>query len=1301
MRPPRGVGIAARGLVAPRDTVQQVIRWAGLVLVGGLPALAQGGDPPGYLRPVEAGIWEVTSGVVQFGMRLGQPPPFDPDPSRHVTYMWCVDTDLNARTGWSHGAVGSEYNIRLVLRNGDFGGYGFVDDVANRRGSAGYPAFVAGARVYVRIPLCALGGATRFRWNCGADSSRTAGRHLSGTSQFEAGAADPDLERVVRVVIEPLLVLHEGVNSGPLPVRAYNRRGERMLAAERSARYFAYTDLARLNGARFEARDGVVGRARVTATVGEVLSCNTATIAVGSVELVPVALHLNPATAGAGRVGLRVADAGGQSLSLAGHEVKLWEDSRGAVATVDPDGTVRLRSDEVGQQTWVRASFDGVGVENQCKVDIVAPTAPAGPAVEVRGRETSFWYGPEPQPPDGALDWFAARNPRIGYAAGADAVYLAQWQLTGTAPFWGSRQHFVAIQGKGGGWGAHSGNPVPMWCDWRGWDATPVGWYGHEFGHNFGGASRLFNDLLLGPPGLRSQAIYPEGQAHWFSGHAMRTILRRPDHYGMTPAAVQFTHQDLFAGRYSRGNKAFLGAWLRSGKRYPAGCGCGELSGMYELLDQQFGRLLLPRFMSVFWPPDEVVDLDSSTEEKRSTFFVAAFSAAAKVDLRRQFREWGLPIDDQRFEQLLPVLTLRAGQRDAEFPAGAPDATDAALPPDLRWRVEPAGLVLAADDRTLLGPVSIPGATLIGAGGCPYALRYRSGEREVELTALLDPAGIRFELVGGDLTGLSLTAPVALGPESRPCRLGPGTRRDVALVQLGQPGADLDVPGVYDPAMDRGLTATGGRFTGDGAGGLRVVAEAQPGATTLSLTVDLLTDLLRERFKGVTPPAYEGHPGVDPGTARLAREALAAVHVTPLDLFAYPVAPSVWDLKVATEAGAWDVVALVNSTGHAKAVQVTLAELGLRPSGPVPAYAAYDLSRQQVLGPVIGDLLGGQVPPGGSRVFVVGRRQSVPWVLSPYGARCGGLPGLQRVAWDAAAGVLSGQSTGLPDGPLVVLATPPGARLASVAAEPGPAQAVVGPAGTVVRLNPARTGEVAWRARFVSEAEPAEPPSTPVVVTTPGRGGVVQLDWPAVPGAAGYRVQRNSRLVHLGPETAWADTGLPPGLQARYEVTAYDAAGRGSPASAPLYYPTGPAATVSLSSLEPDEWTQQWGWLSRDRSVCGQPLKIADRAFAHGWGSHAQSEVVYYLSGSHERFQAWVGVDAESGAQGTVVFKVRADGREIFSSGKMTGGAPAARVDVRIGGVTELRLVTEDGGDGNGSDHADWAEAVLVGGATP
>ena len=56
-----------------------------------------------------------------------------------------------------------------------------------------------------------------------------------------------------------------------------------------------------------------------------------------------------------------------------------------------------------------------------------------------------------------------------------------------------------------------------------------------------------------------------------------------------------------------------------------------------------------------------------------------------------------------------------------------------------------------------------------------------------------------------------------------------------------------------------------------------------------------------------------------------------------------------------------------------------------------------------------------------------------------------------------------------------------------------------------------------------------------------------------------------------------------------------------------------------------------------------------------------------------------------------VVFRVFADGREVFASGEMKAGEPARRVNVALGGVKALRL-TVTGGDGI---FADWADARL------
>ncbi len=136
-----------------------------------------------------------------------------------------------------------------------------------------------------------------------------------------------------------------------------------------------------------------------------------------------------------------------------------------------------------------------------------------------------------------------------------------------------------------------------------------------------------------------------------------------------------------------------------------------------------------------------------------------------------------------------------------------------------------------------------------------------------------------------------------------------------------------------------------------------------------------------------------------------------------------------------------------------------------------------------------------------------------------------------------------------------------------------------------------------------------------------------------------------------------------------------------------------------LDALQPVTASQGWGQLMVGKSVQGGPIRIGDRTFRHGLGTHAPSEVVYDLGGQYDRFAAWVGVDAEMKdyTASTVVFKVFGDGRELFSSGIMRIGTPAKRVDVPIHGIAELRLVVEDAGDGQECDHADWADPVLFG----
>lgn len=189
-----------------------------------------------------------------------------------------------------------------------------------------------------------------------------------------------------------------------------------------------------------------------------------------------------------------------------------------------------------------------------------------------------------------------------------------------------------------------------------------------------------------------------------------------------------------------------------------------------------------------------------------------------------------------------------------------------------------------------------------------------------------------------------------------------------------------------------------------------------------------------------------------------------------------------------------------------------------------------------------------------------------------------------------------------------------------------------------------------------------------------------------------------------------------------------------------------PGATSIESSAEKALWlsqldlskAQQECWPAQpDRAITGEALSIAGQKFEKGVGSHANSTLRVRLHGSGKRFAAWVGVDdfrlpppATPPSQttrgdgskiyylkgqtpqndrflgvgdapttignGTVRFKVVGDGKELWSSGVLSKGQPAQRVDVDLRGVDTLELVVDDAGDGIRGDYADWADARLT-----
>ncbi|RYG33361.1 alpha-galactosidase, partial [bacterium] len=140
-----------------------------------------------------------------------------------------------------------------------------------------------------------------------------------------------------------------------------------------------------------------------------------------------------------------------------------------------------------------------------------------------------------------------------------------------------------------------------------------------------------------------------------------------------------------------------------------------------------------------------------------------------------------------------------------------------------------------------------------------------------------------------------------------------------------------------------------------------------------------------------------------------------------------------------------------------------------------------------------------------------------------------------------------------------------------------------------------------------------------------------------------------------------------------------------------------PPVSVPLESLDLKPIRQEWGAPTAAKSVDGNPLKIAGTTYASGLGTHSHFEMRVALNGRAERFTAKVGVDDETEKPGSVRFLVYADKQLLSDSGLKRSGEAATTFDVSLKGKKELRLIVEDGGDGNSFDHADWADALIVG----
>ena len=139
-----------------------------------------------------------------------------------------------------------------------------------------------------------------------------------------------------------------------------------------------------------------------------------------------------------------------------------------------------------------------------------------------------------------------------------------------------------------------------------------------------------------------------------------------------------------------------------------------------------------------------------------------------------------------------------------------------------------------------------------------------------------------------------------------------------------------------------------------------------------------------------------------------------------------------------------------------------------------------------------------------------------------------------------------------------------------------------------------------------------------------------------------------------------------------------------------------PADTESypLSRITPAEATVGWGRPAYDHLSRREAILLGGgEIFETGIYAHAPALHRYDLAGAgFRRLEGACGL--AGGSSGSVVFVIRADGREVFRSDTIRAGG-LERFAIDLAQVKSLELLTEDAGDGKGSDWGVWFGPLL------
>jgi len=143
----------------------------------------------------------------------------------------------------------------------------------------------------------------------------------------------------------------------------------------------------------------------------------------------------------------------------------------------------------------------------------------------------------------------------------------------------------------------------------------------------------------------------------------------------------------------------------------------------------------------------------------------------------------------------------------------------------------------------------------------------------------------------------------------------------------------------------------------------------------------------------------------------------------------------------------------------------------------------------------------------------------------------------------------------------------------------------------------------------------------------------------------------------------------------------------------PFDLPTVSGDTAFLSDAAWTEAQVGWGKVARNHYWFDEHIhngvlfRLGGERFDKGLYAHSSSRYVFPVAGKWKTFTATIGLQDGAADQGSAIFTVRGDGRELYRS-KVLRVGQRDEVKANIARVKKLELLTEGG---EGHNHNSWA----------